>query len=460
MRWWQGRVSDARKCERLGRMRIWLSIPRNLLVALFGTALLLRLGGIFYPQQVVFDEVHFGKFANAYVATHQRFFDVHPPHAKLLIAFGAATLGYSGTQSFEKIGDPFTPNDRAIALRVVPALAGSLMVVAFVGWLFQLGFPIGAAALAGWAVAWDNAFVVQSRVAVLDSILLAGIMVSLWASFDAWRQSRSLRRDLAAAAVAGAAAGIAVGSKFIGCVAPGMAGCLYAVLVWRDRRGWLFVGRAVVMILSFLCVYLGGWCLHFGLLTEPGSGDAFFKLSGDFWPDLATYHRNMLRLNLGLDKGHIFSSLPLSWPAMFRPIYYWVSDSAHFLFFVGNPVVWFGALLGQVLWLVGVCRYVGRWRPTWESDFAWPSLLYVASFGPFWSFKRVVFLYHYLTPLLGSIAIAARALESSKARRFVPWIYALIVVGFAFASPYTYGIPPVAWFHDLLHDYLFSTRSL
>ncbi|MBI3421301.1 MAG: phospholipid carrier-dependent glycosyltransferase, partial [Candidatus Sungbacteria bacterium] len=34
-----------------------------------------------YPRQVVFDEVHFGKFVNAYCCTKERFFDIHPPHA-------------------------------------------------------------------------------------------------------------------------------------------------------------------------------------------------------------------------------------------------------------------------------------------------------------------------------------------------------------------------------------------
>jgi dolichyl-phosphate-mannose--protein O-mannosyl transferase len=34
----------------------------------------------------VFDEVTFGKFVQAYCCTGERFFDIHPPHGKLLIA--------------------------------------------------------------------------------------------------------------------------------------------------------------------------------------------------------------------------------------------------------------------------------------------------------------------------------------------------------------------------------------
>ena len=40
------------------------------------------------PAVVVFDEVHFGGFADAYCCSGEYFFDVHPPHGKLLAALG------------------------------------------------------------------------------------------------------------------------------------------------------------------------------------------------------------------------------------------------------------------------------------------------------------------------------------------------------------------------------------
>ena len=50
-----------------------------------------------------FDEVHFGGFASKYV--NQRFFmDVHPPLAKLLLAFVAWAAGFNGAFDFKEIG--------------------------------------------------------------------------------------------------------------------------------------------------------------------------------------------------------------------------------------------------------------------------------------------------------------------------------------------------------------------
>lgn len=79
---------------------------------IIGTALTLgafivRFWRISHPDQVVFDEVHFGSFAGHYIR-REYYFDVHPPLAKMLNAAAAWVVGFDGVFGFENIGDSYT----------------------------------------------------------------------------------------------------------------------------------------------------------------------------------------------------------------------------------------------------------------------------------------------------------------------------------------------------------------
>ena len=78
----------------------------RLALVLLALGTLLHLYRLAEPRRVVFDEVHFGGFVTNYLGDHSYFFDIHPPHAKLLIAGVAALGGYRGSQPFEKLDQP------------------------------------------------------------------------------------------------------------------------------------------------------------------------------------------------------------------------------------------------------------------------------------------------------------------------------------------------------------------
>src|SRR6185437_9082635 len=121
-----------------------------------------------YPAQVVFDEVHFGQYASAYF-THAYFFDIHPPFAKLLIAFAGWVTGFVPTFSFATIGMPY-PDLGYLALRFLPTLAGALLPVVLYFVVCELGCGEMIALLAGLLFAFENALVVISRFILTDSI--------------------------------------------------------------------------------------------------------------------------------------------------------------------------------------------------------------------------------------------------------------------------------------------------
>ncbi|KAJ2238523.1 Dolichyl-phosphate-mannose--protein mannosyltransferase 4, partial [Coemansia sp. RSA 455] len=79
------------------------------LTAVLALSFITRYYRIWDPAQVVFDEVHFGKFASYYLR-REYYFDVHPPLAKMLIALGGWLIGYDGHFLFEKIGMDYMSN--------------------------------------------------------------------------------------------------------------------------------------------------------------------------------------------------------------------------------------------------------------------------------------------------------------------------------------------------------------
>jgi dolichyl-phosphate-mannose-protein mannosyltransferase len=426
---------------------------RLLLILLtLGAALhLFRLGE---PRQVVFDEVHFGGFVSAYCGSGEYFFDIHPPHAKLLIAGTAALGGYRGDQPFEKLGEPYTRVSPAL-LRLVPALAGALIPVVLFGLMLQLGASPMAAFLAGLAALFDNSLLVQTRIIALDGVLLLSILGALSCSLAASRSADRLRRT-GFALLAGVLAGLAVGSKFTGLVALGLIGLCIAVAFLR-RPSWkrlrLAASHTVWVLSGALAVYAGGWYLHFALLTEPGYGYAFGTPTKDFLFDAVKLHRVMFGVNYGLAAPHPDSSPWWGWPLMLGPVFYWSGSKAS-LYFLGNPVVWWGSTLGLVVVATNLVLLRATDFELRHAEKLWPARLwiplagYLMAFLPLVLVPRVLFLYHYLTPLLFALCVVILWLDHVGWTRAGSWarqrwsfhaVMAALVVGFLVMSPFTFA---------------------
>jgi dolichyl-phosphate-mannose-protein mannosyltransferase len=122
----------------------------------------------------------------------------------------------------------------------------------------------------------------------------------------------------------------------------------------------------------------------------------------------------------------------------------------------GNPVVWWGALLGMLLAGVGmVAAHARRWHgAAWAADLrgrreaiAFLTVAYLANFAPFALIDRPMYLYHYFGALLFSIMLAAMGVEllTRHAGRAgtpirVAWIAMLIASG-AYLAPIACGWP-------------------
>jgi len=421
---------------------------------------LLALGALLHfvrlsePRRVVFDEVHFGGFVSAYLGDHRYFFDVHPPHAKLLIAAVSGLGGYRGGQDFASLDAPYEAVSPAL-LRAAPALAGTLLPAVLFGLLLQLGARPMAAFLGGLCAVLDNALLVQTRIIALDGFLLLGIFGSLSALLAALA-ARSARSRVAWTIGAGALAGLAAGTKFTGlAVLPLLAVCIWLPVLRSGARAPSLraaFGTSTWLLVTAATVYAAGWALHFALLDQPGPGDAWAVPTGSWVRDTLEVHRHMLRSNFGLEATHPYASPWWSWPFMARPIYYWTHGDAA-LYFVGNPVVWWGAALGLVLLAgtsalrrvtglsvpEGVARPVRLWLPL---------LGYAVALAPLVRVPRALFLYHYLTALLFSLCAVMLWLDHLGFTRDGGWraqrasFHGGVValgVGFLVISPFSFA---------------------
>ena len=392
------------------------------------------------PAQVVFDEYHFGKFVNAYCCSHETIFDIHPPHSKLVMAWIVKLWGYNGGVAFKTIGESLTVGgaDAPIfAFRLWPALVGSLLPLVAFKLLRHWRVPLAWAFTGGFALALENGILIQTRIMALDGQLLLGSLLSVWMCEKMLAARRSSKKILFGLFV-GLSLALTVSAKFTGLAVIAILGFQLAQNFMNSGMKWNWTrtssATALAALAGFLALYLAGWWLHFLWLTKPGPGSAFYAVTGNFLEDVFALHKIMLKANNGITAGHPWTSIWWEWPIMQKPIYYWVDQGAS-IYFVGNPVVWWGGHM--------VCLALLGFRRTMQTNLL--ALGWIASFIPYAFVSRGLFLYHYLPPLMWVILLATILLsQTSKPKWIKPWhVMTLIICGFLITSPVTFGF--VGW---------------
>ncbi|XP_017891392.1 protein O-mannosyltransferase 1 [Ceratina calcarata] len=154
------------------RTRIKINVEIDLIsVILLMTGIVTRLYRLEEPRSIVFDELHYGKYVGLYMK-RTFFFDSHPPLGKQLISAVAYLAGFDGQFKFDRIGSSYSDSVPLFALRLVPAICGSLLVPTGYHLILELGLKQWTAALAGILLLFDNALLTQSRFILMESILM------------------------------------------------------------------------------------------------------------------------------------------------------------------------------------------------------------------------------------------------------------------------------------------------
>ncbi len=433
------------------------------------------------PNEIVFDEVHFGNFSSAY-DTGQYFFDIHPPLGKLLISEAGYLGGYKATTTnYATIGNQFA-DPRYVWYRILPILAGFLLPLVI--FLFCLRLPASAGRrlspfasfLAGLFIILENSLLVQSRFIFLDSfLLLFGFSALLF--YLSHRQTRSRPAALVYLTLAAIFVALAFSIKWTGL---SFLGLIFLVEIWDvvRFRSSLVLKKVALKVITFLAIgfliYFSVFAIHFALLPKSGPGNAYMTpafqktLTGnnyqsdnkikplDLFGKFLELNKEMYSANKTLTATHPYSSEWYTWPLMARPIYYWVQTAKTAtgaplveskIYLLGNPFIyWLGdlAILFSAYYLVRQLKTKGNLKTNYRLP-AFLLISYLANWLPFIFIGRVMFLYHFLVALVFSIIALAFMVDQIKVPRTKVVIGLLLVIvfgaSFIFFSPLTYGLP-------------------
>ena len=413
-----------------------------------------------YPNQTVFDEVHFGMFITGYF-TGEYFFDIHPPLAKLLMSLAGYFGGFRAGFSFSNIGEAF-PDHSYLALRLLPTLAGVFLPI-IIYWLARrLKFSTLTSTGLGLLVAIDAALLVQSRFMLLDSFLLF-FGFSALLSYLRYRENPGIKNIIITGLLAGLAGSVKwTGFSFLGIILIWeMAG--FVSKLWHPEILRKLFGPILIVVLAGL-IYFSTFAVHFALLPKSGQGDAFMSpefqagLIGNSYQNdpnikplgllskFVQLNTEMYRANQNLTATHPYGSQWYTWPWLQRPIYYWNQNFGNGqegrIYLLGNPIIWWISSIAM-LWLL--LTLLSRWFLR-EGNASAAKLIaggYLFNLLPFIGITRVMFLYHYFSALIFALLALGYVIDSTSGKtKKATWVAILLlsVLAFFYFAPLSYGL--------------------
>lgn len=420
------------------------------------------------PDRLYFDEKHYVPDAQeiwARGAEIERL--AHPPWGKILIGAGIEVVG-----------------DNPVGWRIVPAIAGIVIVLFSYLATRSITGRHGVAIFVGALVALDGLIIAMSRIAMLDIIAAAHVVVA----FVLLLEDRQ-RRDAEAAGdqatglvlprpivrhsrwVAAAVLGFAVATKWT--AAPALVAMGLIVLVWDLRRSGetshrrsprhraplgRLVGRwvATFVVLPGV-VYVGAhaaWIINYDrtqtaaerCVAQPCDSGPVDVVEG--WIQEQT---SKIEFQQRLIIKHPYRSEAIGWPALERPVLLYnescppgaecgelAGGQQKRIVSLGNVVLWWSAIAAAPVVAVQVLR---RRQPAGSS-----ALVVAAAQWVPWVFSPNPGFLFYMTPVVPFMAIvlgtAVAAIERTRLRRVVMWsVVAAATAVFAFQYPVWTGLP-------------------
>ncbi len=466
------------------RLQLWLG-PLLILIAATCT-----FGSRYWtPESLFWDENYHVASAHKQLAGVM-YMENHPPLGKMLIALGervtAANVGLDTSRVLQRdhISNGLLPTGYSYAgVRLASVLCMILAAPLLYGLIRLITGSAWSALVFSGLMVFDNALIVHTRAAMLEGMQIFFVLLALYVFA---RLLRARQIALWHYPLLGALIGLVVSVKLNGAVLMLLLVALFAVDQWQNlmQRNWrwLLMRLAQSMplsLLGLLGVFLGVFYVQIAGNTEliatrtyKASPDYLAHLqAGTTWTPsgfvvglrdhlryIAEYSDGVPRLEIckpGENGSH-----PLRWPLGAKTINYrWNKDTVDgraevsYTYLAGNPLVWLPVLLGVLLSTsLLISRFVYGQPIADRRLFLWSVLftaLYLAYMVAMLQVERVMYLYHYLLPLIFGIVnlavvhayVFGRGLEAGSVHtRINLAVYlSLVIAVFAFFSPLTYG---------------------
>lgn len=441
------------------------------IVIIFNIAFFTYFRGYQNPPKQFWDE-------NYHIASAQKYIDgvfflePHPPLGKLFIALGEEMLKPNkniDTSYFTKTNyiKTFPKNYSFKGMRFFPALFGWFNAVLFFIILYQLTNRAFLSFLGTFFYLFDNALIVHSRSAMLESTQFFFIFLSLITFLYIYKKEK---RDFKHYLLFTVPVALSVMVKLNSLVII----ILYAWLFYKDMVTSfsfkdIFLKLITIFISFFVVVYIIMF-IHFSLahkivdhrtygmstksvkLLKEGKLSTIAGIK-EYIAYMKRYEKTVPKYN-PCKKGGDNGSLAMTWPIMDKCINYrWnkVGSKVQYLYLVGNPMIWLFGLIGIISSLIlvgGKFLYNCEVKKEKFGQIFIFTSLYLSYMIAILKINRVMYLYHYFIPLLFSLILAVlqidyifdKELEQNDKVLYISLILlgGVIIFTFWFFSPLTY----------------------
>jgi dolichyl-phosphate-mannose--protein O-mannosyl transferase len=433
------------------------------------------------PAAVFWDENYHIASAYKYI-DGVMYMEPHPPLGKLFIALGEVVLHPNENLNVAHFVNTdyvrnFPKGYSFAGVRLFPALFGMLSGVVFFLILYRISRHALLAFLFSSLYLFANAFILQSRSAMLESTQMFFIFVSILyflTLFD--KQERSFKEYL----IFGILIGLAVAVKLNGLILILLYPFLYFYNFDKTASISLHVRRFILnglgVVVGIVLVWVSVFYIHFALGAKMGVKNYkaspqykeilkehsqanpanFAVMMRDNIAYIANYAKGVPRYN-PCKKGEN-GSLAVTWPFGNKSINYrWgkKDGKVSYLYLQINPIIWFSVVFAMILatsLLVG--RAVFGLHVKDRRLFyliAVFSAMYFSYMITMFNISRVMYLYHYFIALFfGTFVLfliynyifKEEIEKNDKVLEIATFIFiAIVIYVYYFYSPFTYYSP-------------------